>query len=70
MQVAPDGEFADYYGKSLSAAEMLDRVSTLISGWESQLWWDNVLGRAPPPRARRGATAEELEERRSKAAAA
>lgn len=43
--VDPDGEFADYYGKSLSADEMLDRVSTLMTSWESQRWWDDLLGR-------------------------
>lgn len=42
-QVAPDGEFADYYGKSLSASEMLSRCSKLINDWERQKWWDSVL---------------------------
>jgi protein SCO1/2 len=41
--IDPDGEFADYYGKSLSADEMLTRVSKLISDWERQRWWDSVL---------------------------
>ena len=39
----PDGEFADYYGKSLSADEMLGRVSKLMRDWERQRWWDEVL---------------------------
>jgi len=41
--VAPDGEFADYYGKSLSAEEMLQRSGKLMRDWERQLWWDSVL---------------------------
>ena len=41
--VDPEGEFADYYGKSLSGDEMHDRVSKLMREWESQKWWDSVL---------------------------
>lgn len=41
--VDPEGEFADYYGKSLSADEMFTRVSKLVSDWERQRWWDSVL---------------------------
>lgn len=41
--VDPEGEFADYYGKSLSADEMHDRVSKLMRDWESQKWWDERL---------------------------
>ena len=41
--VDPEGEFADYYGKSLSSNEMLERVSKLIGDWERQKWWDSVL---------------------------
>lgn len=38
--VDPDGHFADYYGKSLSAAEMEVKSSQLIADWERQRWWD------------------------------
>lgn len=41
--VDPEGEFADYYGKSLSGDEMFGRVSKLMSDWERQQWWDSVL---------------------------
>ena len=41
--VDPEGEFADYYGKSLSGDEMLERVSKLIGDWEREQWWDSVL---------------------------
>ena len=41
--VDPEGEFADYYGKSLSADEMYGRVAKLIGEWERQKWWDSVL---------------------------
>lgn len=41
--IDPDGEFADYYGKSLSADEMFERVSKLMRDWERQRWWDSVL---------------------------
>lgn len=41
--IDPEGEFADYYGKSLSGDEMFDRVSKLITDWERQKWWDSVL---------------------------
>ena len=61
--VDPDGEFADYYGKSLSSDEMLTRVSEFIGGWERQRWWDNMLGRTPPPKPLVGATAAQLEKK-------
>ena len=41
--VDPEGQFADYYGKSLSGDEMYERVSKLMRDWERQKWWDNVL---------------------------
>ena len=41
--VDPEGEFADYYGKSLSADEMYGRVAKLIGEWERQKWWDSLL---------------------------
>ena len=41
--IDPEGEFADYYGKSLSGDEMYERVSKLIGDWESQKWWDSML---------------------------
>ena len=63
-QVDPDGEFADYYGKSLSADEMLDRVSALITGWEKQRWWDNLLGREEPKKPLVGLSAEQIEAKR------
>ena len=58
--VDPEGEFADYYGKSLSAPEMLERMNTFITGWESQKWWDDLLGRREPPKLK-GASAEQLQ---------
>ena len=42
-QVDPEGEFADYYGKSLSGDEMYEKMSKLIIDWEKQRWWDSVL---------------------------
>ena len=41
--VDPEGEFADYYGKSLSEDEMKSKVGKLIGDWERQKWWDSVL---------------------------
>ena len=41
--VTPQGDFADYYGKSLSGDEMYERVSKLMRDWETQQWWDSVL---------------------------
>jgi len=41
--VDPEGEFADYYGKSLSEDEMFSKVGKLIGDWELQKWWDSVL---------------------------
>ena len=63
----PDGEFADYYGKSLSADEMYERVLELTTGWERQRWWDDMLGRTPPPKPLKGESAENIA---AKAAAA
>ena len=34
---------------------MLERVSTLMSGWERQRWWDELLGRRPLPQLPRQA---------------
>ena len=64
--VDPEGEFADYYGKSLSAPEMLERMNTFITGWESQKWWDDLLGRREPPKLK-GASAEQLQRKLDKA---
>ena len=54
--LTPDGEFADYYGKSLSAAEMEAKVRELISEWESDRWWAETLPSwlqsSPPPSGR------------------
>lgn len=41
--VDPEGEFADYYGKSLTEDEMFTKVGKLIGDWERQKWWDSVL---------------------------
>jgi protein SCO1/2 len=41
--VDPEGEFADYYGKSLTEDEMFTRVGKLMGDWERQKWWDSVL---------------------------
>ncbi len=41
--VDPDGNFADYYGKSLTADEMEAKVAKLTSDWEAQRWWDDHL---------------------------
>ena len=57
--VDPDGQFADYYGKSLSSDEMFERVSTLMSQWERQRWWDQMLGRDPHAHSLPGATTAE-----------
>jgi len=48
--VDPEGQFADYYGKSLSADEMQERMASLMAGWERQKWWDDLLGRREPPK--------------------
>ena len=47
---------------------MLERMGTLITGWEKQKWWDDLLGRrAPPPL--KGASAEQLAKKLDKAEA-
>ena len=68
--VDPDGEFADYYGKSLSADEMLDRCSTLMANWQRQRWWDDLLGRTPPQKPLQGVSSEQLAAKQQKLAAA
>ena len=42
MDIEENGDFADYYGKSLSADEMFERVSKYISDWERRVWWDSI----------------------------
>ncbi|KAL1515979.1 hypothetical protein AB1Y20_002592 [Prymnesium parvum] len=53
----PEGEFADYYGKSLSASEMEERMLKQISDWERERWWEEnmpaMLQSTQPPRARK-----------------
>ena len=52
--VDPDGEFVEYFGKSLSANEMEERMRKVITDWENARWWAQVLPQflqaAEPPR--------------------
>jgi len=57
--VDPEGEFVEYFGKSLSAAEMEAKMSKLIGEWEAERYWRRtlpeglanlVLGPPPPPK--------------------
>jgi len=53
----PEGEFVDYFGKSLSKKEMEERMQKAITEWESARWWEQVLPEfmqtpKPPRRAK------------------
>lgn len=55
----PDGEFVEYFGKSLSADETEAKMTKLIGEWEGERYWRRtlpeplanlVLGPPPPPK--------------------
>ena len=54
----PEGEFVDYFGKSLKVDEMEERMHQQITDWERERWWENsapsfLQGPAGPPRIRK-----------------
>ena len=52
------GEFVDYFGKSLSANEMEEKMQKQIAEWERERWWEANMpgfmqGPAGPPKVRK-----------------
>jgi len=39
----PQGNFVEFFGKSLSRAEMETKMAKCIDEWESAKWWDDTL---------------------------
>ena len=55
--VDPEGNFVDYFGKSLSKDEMQTKMGKAIDGWETSKWWDRMTPswmRDEPPAASTG----------------
>lgn len=40
--VDPEGNFVDYFGKSLSQDEMQTKMGKAIDAWETEKWWDRM----------------------------
>ena len=40
--VDPEGNFVDYFGKSLSKDEMQTKMGKTIDAWETEKWWDRM----------------------------
>jgi hypothetical protein len=58
LPVPSAGEFVDYFGKSLSASEMEERMQKQIAEWERERWWAENMpkflqGAAGPPKIRK-----------------
>lgn len=60
-QIDPEGNFLDYFGKSLSRDEMQTKMGKTIEAWETAKWWEQVvpsfLRDEPAPQGRRDAAA-------------